>query len=133
MSRSSRRGLHIRSTPSNSRILALKAAVAWSNRTVRVGGVPAARTWSSRPHRASAAHPGTCTWWVDRVSLGNVARSTASTFSPRLASSMAVAAPATRVPTMITSYIAVSSPVMVLPPSRRRLLTTGREIAARNR
>src|SRR5258708_35253848 len=38
------------------------------------------------------------------VSLGNETRSTASTRSPCLASSIAVAAPATRAPTTITSY-----------------------------
>src|SRR5579862_6611006 len=38
------------------------------------------------------------------VSLGNAARSTASTRSPCCASSIAVAAPATRAPTTITSY-----------------------------
>src|SRR5215469_32898 len=38
------------------------------------------------------------------VSLGNEARSTASTRSPCRASSIAVAAPATRAPTTITSY-----------------------------
>src|SRR5262249_19065938 len=38
------------------------------------------------------------------VSLGNEARSTASTRSPCRVSSIAVAAPATRVPTTITSY-----------------------------
>src|SRR5215469_649514 len=38
------------------------------------------------------------------VSLGNEARSTASTRRPRRASSIAVLAPATRVPTTMTSY-----------------------------
>src|SRR5262249_18829496 len=38
------------------------------------------------------------------VSLGNETRSTTSTRSPRRASSIAVAAPATRAPTTITSY-----------------------------
>src|SRR6195256_4369693 len=38
------------------------------------------------------------------VSLGNETRSTASTRSPCRASSIAVAAPATRAPTTITSY-----------------------------
>jgi hypothetical protein len=43
----------------------------------------------------------------ESVSLGNFARSTASTFSPRRASSMAVDAPATRVPMTITSYMRI--------------------------
>ena len=69
----------------------MNAAAPWSKRTLRVGGVPAAMIASSRPQRASLATPGTCTWWVDSVSLGNVARSTTSTFSPARASSSAVA------------------------------------------
>src|SRR6185437_6378714 len=100
----------------------------WTKRTSRVRGVPAASTASSTPHLASRATPGSCTWWVDRVSLGNVARSTTSTFRPRRASSIAVEAPATRAPTMITSYITASSLVVQeegarSPPgsARRRL------------
>jgi hypothetical protein len=96
------------STPSNAGIRAVNAAAPWSKRTLRVGGVPAAMIASSTPQRASLATPGTCTWWVDRVSLGNAARSTTSTFSPALASGSAVAEPATRAPTMITSCIATS-------------------------
>src|SRR5215813_8506856 len=87
---------------------------------------------SSRPQRASRATPGSCTWWVDRVSLGNVARSTMSTFRSRRASSIAVGAPATRAPTMITSYITASSLVVHeegarSPPgsARRRLEAPG--------
>jgi hypothetical protein len=40
---------------------------------------------------------------VEMVSLGKLARSTASTFNPWRASSIAVVAPATRVPMMIAS------------------------------
>src|SRR6188472_1707805 len=57
------------------------------------------------PQRRSRATPGTWTWWVESVSLGNAARSTARTFRPRRARSSAVEAPATRAPTTMTSYM----------------------------
>lgn len=42
--------------------------------------------------------------WVDRVSLGNSARSTTTTSCPDLASSIAVAAPAQRAPTTTSAF-----------------------------
>jgi hypothetical protein len=50
------------------------------------------------------------------MSLGKVFRSTSSTRSPFLASSMAVYAPAHRAPTSMASYMAI-------PPSVRNLMT----------
>ena len=44
-----------------------------------IGGHPSPLTASSSPHRCSAATPGAWRTWVERVSLGKVARSTAST------------------------------------------------------
>ena len=60
-------------------------------------------TSSSSPHRWSAATPGAWITWVERVSLGNVARSTASTRYPLRASSMAVGEPAARAPMTMAS------------------------------
>src|SRR6516225_5824447 len=53
------------------------------------------------------------------VSLGNETRSTASTRSPCRASSIAVAAPATRAPTTITSYRPAPMPASLLSASIR--------------
>jgi hypothetical protein len=47
---------------------------------------------------------------VDRVSLGNLARSTTKTSYPARASSIAVGEPAQRAPTTITSYPFVPMP-----------------------
>ena len=71
-------------------------------------GTPVARTRSSRPHRARRATPAGWMVWPDRTSLGNEARSTTRTRRPRRASSMAVGAPAQRLPMTMASYM--SSP-----------------------
>ncbi len=68
-----------------------------------IGGQPVALTRSSNPHRCRAATPGAWIMWVERVSLGNVARSTASTRYPFRASNMAVGEPAVRAPMMMAS------------------------------
>ena len=69
-----------------------------------MGGQPVTPRIS--PQRCSAATPSGCTMWVETVSLGNLARSTTSTRSPRRASSIAVGEPAQRAPTTMTSYVA---------------------------
>jgi hypothetical protein len=104
-SSSVRRGPYIASTPSCAGYPATSGRVPASRRTRRTAGVVAA-TASSSPHRCRQAMPGVWTWCVESVSLGNRARSTASTDIPARASSMAVAAPAARAPTTTTSYTA---------------------------
>ena len=68
------------------------------------GGVPAATTRCSRPHRLSCNTPARISACVDRVSRLGCVRSTTRTRSPARAISMAVAAPAHRAPTITASY-----------------------------
>src|SRR5581483_373386 len=91
--------------PSNAAKLPSRTSGPGSNRTRRAGGAPEAITRSSSPQRASRTTPGSCTWWVESVSLGKVARSTRRTRRPLRASSIAVEDPATLAPTTITSYM----------------------------
>ena len=92
-----------------------------SKRTVSRNGEPVARTRSSRPHRASRAVPAAWMVWPDRTSLGNVARSTTSTRRPRRARSMAVGAPAQRLPMTMASYMV--RPLVVWMDTTHRLRT----------
>jgi hypothetical protein len=104
-SRTVRRGLYIASTPWKAGKRPSSTTSPVSNLTARVGGAPEATTRSSSPQRRSLATAGRCTWWLERVSLGKLARSTTSTLQPPRASSIAVDEPATRAPTTITSYM----------------------------
>ncbi len=70
-----------------------------------MAGELVAITLSSNPQRLSRATPGSCTWCVDIVSLGKIARSTTSTRYPLRLSNKPVDEPATRAPITITSYI----------------------------
>jgi hypothetical protein len=71
--------------------------------TCLMAGAPLFTTSSRRPQRRSWTTPLRAIEWVDTVSLGNDAWSTTTTSCPRRASSMAVADPATRPPTITTS------------------------------
>src|SRR5919201_6410633 len=87
-----------------------------SNEYVSIGGHPGAISSSRSPHRRNASTPGAWMRWVDKVSLGNPARSTTRTRYPLRASSMAVGDPAQRAPTTIASY---SADMVCLPCSGR--------------
>ena len=89
--------------PSTGLVVPLMVKGPKSNAYPVMGGQPVAVTRSSSPHRCRAATPGAWITWVERVSLGKVARSTASTRYPFLASSMAVGEPAVRAPMMMAS------------------------------
>src|SRR5829696_2365996 len=106
-----RRGASRKSTPARSFTVFRRTEPSprW-NATVRISGAPLSTTASSSPHRASWTRPPRAMAWVESVSLGNVARSTTRTSSPWFASSMAVAAPAQRAPTTMTSCC--SSPAL---------------------
>ena len=70
----------------------------------RTGGAPLSSTSPSGPHRDSWTTPPRTSEWVEVVSLGSRARSSSRTSWPARASSMAVAAPAARDPTTMTSW-----------------------------
>jgi hypothetical protein len=101
-----RRGEYTASTSAYTGYVPERTAGPASKRTDRAGGQ---LSLPSRPQRWSRAPPGSWTWWVESVSLGKRARSTARTRRPWRASSSAVAAPATRVPTITTSYFMINT------------------------
>jgi hypothetical protein len=71
--------------------------------TCLMAGAPLSRTVSSSPQRRSWTTPVRAIECVEMVSLGKDAWSTTTTSRPRRASTRAVAAPATRLPTITTS------------------------------
>src|SRR6266511_4069070 len=99
-----RRGATSRSTPA----LCLRGRVNDSSGAVKVirrmAGAPLSRTAWSSPHRCSCTMPGRAIWCVDIVSVERAFRSRRATSCPCLASRSAVAAPAARAPTTITSW-----------------------------
>jgi hypothetical protein len=109
-----RRGAYSASTPWAGLMPIVTDSVPKSKRVSRTGGVPASMTRSSTPHRDSRTTLPRMSAWVDSVSAPYRPRSTSSTRSPRRASSIAVAAPATRAPTMMTSWVRT-----VAHPARR--------------
>src|ERR671912_665755 len=76
-----------------------------------------ARSSSPAPSSSSRCRESGNSWWVETVSLGNSSRSRSSTRRPARASTVAVAEPAHRAPTTMTSYCSCSSELLLITHS----------------